>query len=129
MPRSLVEGLKAHRGSQAEAALKLGPAYARELDLVFANDLGLPLDERNLVQRHFKKIAQRAELPAELRLYDLRHTHATMLMAEGVNPKVVAERLGHTTIRTTLDVYSHVQPGMQESATRMIESALFGSRS
>ena len=125
LPRSIRTGLLEHRRAQAERALRLGARYARDLDLVFPNAAGLPVDERNLVQRHFKAIVQRAGLPGSLRLYDLRHTHATLLMAEGINPKVVAERLGHSTIRTTLDVYSHVQPGMQEEATDRIEATLF----
>ena len=55
----------------------------------------------------------------------IRHTHATMLLSEGVNPKVVAERLGHSTIVLTLDTYSHVLPDMQKQAADCIESLLF----
>ena len=51
-----------------------------------------------------------------IRFHDLRHTHATLLMKQGTNPKVVQERLGHSSISVTLDVYSHVVPGMQELA-------------
>ena len=125
LPSSLVAVLRDHRKRQAEHALKLGASYDRASDLVFANEAGKPLDSRNVVNRHFKPAVKAAGLPSPLRLYDLRHTHATMLMAEGINPKVVAERLGHATTRQTLDTYSHVQPGMQEEATRRIEEALF----
>ena len=114
-----------HGRTQAEAALKLGPAYNRELDLVFANEVGEPLDRRNLVQQHFKKIVKEAGLPVSLRLYDLRHTCCTLLLATGVNVKVVDERLGHASAAMTLNVYGHVLPGRQEEATRKLERALF----
>lgn len=67
-----------------------------------------------------------AELPATLTLYCLRHTCATLLLQAGVNPKIVSERLGHAGIRITLDVYSHVLPGMQDEATAHIERMLYG---
>ncbi|HEX8196389.1 MAG TPA: tyrosine-type recombinase/integrase [Pyrinomonadaceae bacterium] len=60
-----------------------------------------------------------------IRLYDLRHTCATLLLLVGVSPKVVAERLGHATITLTIDVYSHVLPTMQEAATEKLERMLF----
>ncbi len=77
------------------------------------------------MNRHFKPALERAKLPKEVRLYDLRHSHATALLAAGVHPKVAAERLGHATTRQTMDTYSHVLPGMQDEATRLIEDALF----
>jgi integrase len=125
LPLSLVAVLRDHRKHQAERALKLGPAYDRAADLVFANEVGAPLDLRNVVNRHFKPALEAAELPSTVRLYDLRHSHATALLAAGVHPKVAAERLGHATTRQTLDTYSHVLPGMQEEATRRIEDLLF----
>ena len=125
LPSSLAAVLRDHRKSQAEHALKLGLSYDRASDLVFANEAGTPLDARNVVNRHFKPAVKAAGLPNALRLYDLRHTHATMLMAQGINPKVVAERLGHATTRQTLDTYSHALPGMQEEATRRVEELVF----
>ncbi len=125
LPKSLAGALVEHRRRQSAQALALGPIYDRDLDLVFASEIGTPLDHRNLVRRHFKPAVRAAKLPPALRLYDLRHTHATTLLAEGVNPKVVAERLGHSSVRMTLDTYSHVLPGMQEEATELIEVALF----
>ncbi|HEX8146578.1 MAG TPA: tyrosine-type recombinase/integrase [Pyrinomonadaceae bacterium] len=59
-------------------------------------------------------------------MYDLRHTCATLLLSAGEHPKVVSERLGHASITLTLDVYSHVLPTMQESASQKMESILFG---
>jgi integrase len=60
-----------------------------------------------------------------IRLYDLRHTTATLLLQAGINPKIVSERLGHSTIVLTLDVYSHVLPNMQKDATDQLEQMLF----
>jgi integrase len=125
LPTSLARALTAHRKTQAEQALKLGGSYARDLDLVFANEVGLPLDLRNITQRHFKPALQRAGLPAIVRLYDLRHTCATLMLASGENIKVVAERLGHASPAMTLDVYVHTVPGQQEAATRKLEELLF----
>ena len=66
-----------------------------------------------------------AGLP-NIRLYDLRHTCATLLLTQGENPKVVSERLGHASVVLTLDTYSHVLPGMQKDATAKLETTLFG---
>ncbi|MEE8558221.1 MAG: site-specific integrase, partial [Myxococcota bacterium] len=84
-----------------------------------------PLGERNLVKRHFKPILEKANLPKEIRLYDLRHTHATLALANGINVKVVSERLGHASAAMTLDVYTHTLPGQQEEATRILERVIF----
>ena len=64
-----------------------------------------------------------AGLP-KLTIHGLRHTHATILLEQGVNPKVVSERLGHASVATTMDIYSHVLPDMQEKAALAIDTAL-----
>lgn len=92
--------------------------------LIFSNDKGEPIDYRNMYHRHFKRILKEAELP-DIRLYDLRHTCATLLLSAGVNPKVVSERLGHADITLTLNTYSHVLPDMQDKATSKLEEMLF----
>ena len=61
-----------------------------------------------------------------LRFHDLRHTHASLLLARGVHPKIVSERLGHASISITLDTYSHVLPGLQEDAVRDLDAWLAG---
>lgn len=94
-------------------------------NLVFAANNGNPLNLRNLVRRHFKPLLKNAGLP-DIRLYDLRHTCATLLMAAGENAKVVSERLGHTTTRMTLDTYTHVLSGMQQTATDKLAAIMFG---
>jgi integrase len=123
LPVSTIKELRAHRREQLEAKLKLGTAW-NDFDLVFASEIGTPLNPPN-VTRAFKKALQRAGIRTSIRLYDLRHTTATLLLQAGVNPKVVSERLGHSTIVLTLDVYSHVLPSMQEAATEQLESLIF----
>ena len=66
-----------------------------------------------------------AGLPVTARIHDLRHTTATLLLLANINPKVVSERLGHTSIKITLDTYSHLLPGMQQSAVTALEAALY----
>ena len=72
---------------------------------------------------HFKKLITDAKVPA-IRFHDLRHTCATLLLAEGVHPKIVQERLGHSDISMTLNRYSHVVPGMQRQAADTLDAAL-----
>lgn len=124
LPASVVRALVEHRRRQAEERLKAGAEY-RNLDLVFATGEGQPLIRLNVIHKHFKPILKRAKLSETLRLYDLRHTCATLLLAANENPKVVSERLGHASITLTLDVYSHVLPDMQQGASEKLESILF----
>ena len=100
---------------RSEIRLKLGGAYSAE-NLVFAAVEGTPL----------KQILKRANLSASFRLYDLRHTCATLLLAANEHPKVVSERLGHRSITLTLDTYSHVLPSMQQAASDKLERILYG---
>jgi len=125
IPESLVKGLGQHRAAQAEQALRTGSIYDRDADLVFGDEIGRPLDGLNLVRRHFRPAVQRAGLNPRLRVYDLRHTHASLLLASGESVRVVSERLGHASAAMTLDVYSHVLVGQQEAATKKIEAAIF----
>lgn len=127
LPASTLRALLVHRRQQAEERLKAGAAYQQN-DLVFATPEGGPLAPRNLKRRHFRPILERAKLPQDLRLYDLRHTCATLLLASNEHPKVVSERLGHASITLTLDVYSHVLPTMQEAASQKLESLLYGKK-
>lgn len=122
---SVINALKSHRRKQLEEKLKLGAAY-KNFDLVFASEVGTPIQPKNLLDRHFRPLLKKAELPS-IRLYDLRHTTATLLLSAGENPKVVSERLGHASIVLTLDTYSHVLPTMQESATNKLEKMMFGT--
>jgi integrase len=118
----LLQKLAAHKRTQGEARLKLGSAW-QAFDLVFCSDEGTPLTIPNITYRYFRPILTEAKLP-RIRLYDLRHTCATLLLIAEENPKVVSERLGHSTIVLTLDTYSHVLPTMQQGATARLEKML-----
>ena len=76
--------------------------------------------------RGFKKALKAAKLP-DIRLHDLRHTHATLALRAGIHPKIVSERLGHTTVSITLDTYSHAIPAMQEAAAALIAGLVFAA--
>lgn len=113
--------LQEHRHHQIEQRLLVGPAY-NDQDLVFATPTGTTLGD-STVRTTFTRILRTAGLK-RVRLHDLRHTAATLMLKAGVNPKVVSDRLGHSTISITLDIYSHVLPDMQrdgaEALARMI---------
>jgi integrase len=92
--------------------LRVGPGF-NSAELVFPGADGEPWWGSNFA-RVCRRVFDKAGI--ECRIHDLRHTHATMLLRQGVHPKVVSERLGHASIGITLDTYSHVMPGMQEEA-------------
>jgi integrase len=114
----VIEELKKHKALQNKQKLLLGSAY-RDNDLVFPAENGKPRDPKGFLE-HFQRLLQKAGLP-KLRFHDLRHTHATLLLLLGEHPKVVQERLGHSTIAVTLDTYSHVLPSLQQKATEKID--------
>jgi len=124
LPTTVVRSLKSHRRLQNEERLKAGRDYQAN-DLVFATTEGGPLIRRNLLRRHFRPILKKAGLQESIRLYDLRHTCATLLLAANEHPKIVSERLGHANITLTLDTYSHVLPSMQRAASEKLERILF----
>lgn len=99
----------------------LGDKYYLKENLVFANLFGKPFDTSNFTTRYFKKMLVQAGLDREFCFHDLRHTHATLLLKQGVNIKVISERLGHSTIQMTLDTYSHLMPDMQQTAVNALE--------
>lgn len=123
LPAPLLNKLAAHKRKQAAARLQAGASWHAH-DLLFCSELGTPLQIPNLTYRYFRPILEKAELP-RIRLYDLRHTCATLLLIAEENPKVVSERLGHSTIVLTLDTYSHVIPTMQRQATARLEKMLY----
>jgi integrase len=125
LPTPLVQKLISHKRKQAEQRLLAG-AFWQANNLVFCSETGTPLSIPNLTYRYFRPILEKAELP-RIRLYDLRHTCATLLLIAEENPKVVSERLGHSTIVLTLDTYSHVLPTMQQKATARLEKLLYSA--
>jgi integrase len=120
-----VEALKAHKARQLEERLKLGLGRAAPDALVFTTLEGDPVHPEGFSET-FQRNAKNAGLPI-IRFHDLRHTWATLALSSGIHPKVVQERLGHSNIAVTLNTYSHVVPGMQESAAVQVASLLFVS--
>ena len=94
-----------------------------ETDLLFHYKTGNPINPID-ISKGFVELSRAAGLP-RIRLHDLRHTHATLALQAGVHPKIVSERLGHSTISFTLDVYSHAIPHLQKEAAGQIASLLF----
>jgi integrase len=110
-----------YRLKQEHAQRLLGKTLAHT-DLVFSHPNGKPI-RPNSITRAFQTIARSVGLEGA-RLHDLRHAHATILLQQGVHPKIVQERLGHSTVATTLDIYSHVLPGLQEAAAQRFDEGL-----
>jgi integrase len=97
----------------------------QENDLVFPSTMGTPQDPRNVLAA-FKGILVQAGLP-DIRFHDLRHTAASLMLQQGIHPKVVQERLGHSKINITLDIYSHVLPSLQNEAAAKMDSLIGGA--
>jgi integrase len=94
-----------------------------ENGLIFASETGEPINRHSLIRQSFKPPLVRAGLPG-IRFHDLRHTCATLLLTRNVNPKIVSEMLGHSTIAITLDTYSHVLPNIRDQDAAAMEQAL-----
>jgi integrase len=117
----VVEELRRHRLRQAEDLLRLGQRQTNDTHLCL-RETGEFWTPRSITLE-FIQLIRRSGLP-RIRLHDLRHAHATHLLTTNIHPKVVQERLGHASIRMTLDLYSHVLPGMQESAAADLDVAI-----
>ena len=124
LTQAAVDVLRCHRVEQAQERLRLGAAW-EDRDLVFVGDIGQAVSPWILI-RHFRALLEGADLP-KIRFHDLRHTAATLLLGQGVHPKIVSEMLGHSNIGTTLDLYSHVTPVMQRQAADVMDAVLAGS--
>ena len=117
-----VAQLRLHRRHQLEDRMATGRRHKG--GYVFAKPDGSPIHP-DLISQTFERLLAKIDLP-RIRLHDLRHTHATILLQQGVNPKVVSERLGHASVSFTRDVYQHVLPGMQAQAAATFGTAIFG---
>ena len=106
MPQESIESLEAHRDHSG--------GKAGNGNFVFCHSDGSPLDP-DLVTQAFERMAKRSGLP-KFRFHDLRHTHASLMLSQGIHPKIVSERLGHSSIGITIDLYSHVLPTVQGEA-------------
>jgi integrase len=118
----VVRSLRDHRRRQLEERLAAGAAW-RDTGYVFTTPIGTPIDPDNF-SKAFKRIAERAGL-GDWHLHELRHSCASLLLAEGVPLKVVSEYLGHTNISTTADIYGHVAPPQFEAAAAAIDAAIW----
>jgi integrase len=122
LPAFAVDELRARRREQAEELLALGIRLTGDT-LLCARADGAPMQPRSLTHEFTRLVGRIKDMP-RVRYHDLRHSHATQLLAAGVHPKVAQERLGHSTISTTLDLYSHVTDTMQQDAATKLDSAL-----
>ena len=125
LPPSASIVLRSHRDNQRAQRLILG-LLVGDADLVFAHADGSPLLPHT-IPNVWKRLVKQAGFQG-IRLHDARHTHASLMLAQNVHPKIVSERLGHSSVSITLDVYSHVVPGLQEAAARAFDDGLNGHR-
>lgn len=121
VPGSIMKELKLFKRKQEKYIALVGSLYEDNTELVFASWQGKPFDTKQFTRRSFKRMLEKADIEKSFSFHDLRHTHATLLLKDGVNIKVISERLGHSTIAMTLDTYSHLMPDMQETAVRSLE--------
>ena len=113
--------LKQHLKKEMNICSKTSPKFPNDR-LLFCEPNGKPL-KPNTIGQHWTRLLRRLNYP-NIRFHDLRHTHASWMLKKGVSPKVIQERLGHSTISTTLDIYSHVTPGMQRQAVNIFDKIL-----
>jgi len=122
IPSLVAEELRRRRAEQAEELLRVGVRLSDQNHVVAQED-ARPLQPNSLTHEFVRILAKATDLP-RIRFHDLRHTHATHMLANGVHPKVAQERLGHSRVGITLDLYSHVLPGMQEDAAAKVDAAI-----
>lgn len=123
LPAPLIARMKLHKARQAAERLKIGPAW-EDSGYVFTTTIGTPIDPRNLY-REFKAICRRADL-GDWHPHELRHSAASLMLAQGVKLQVVSEVLGHSSIRLTADVYGHILAPDRQSAADAMSTALWG---
>jgi integrase len=120
LPSLVVEELRQHWIKQAQELLQIGIRQSRE-SFVYSREDGQPMQPRSLTHA-WDQFRARTTLP-RIRFHDLRHSHATHLLAGNIHPKIASERLGHSKVGITLDLYSHVLPGMQADAAARVDLA------
>jgi integrase len=118
-----IVALRDHREKQEAIRAAIGKPLTDD-DLVFSTPEGMPL-RPNTITRAWVMLAAKAGVKS-IRLHDARHTHASLMLKQGIHPKIVQERLGHATIQMTLDTYSHVTPGLQQAAAESFDRLLNG---
>jgi integrase len=126
IPDVVVKALVRHRKQQAQERLIAGGVWEHG-NLIFCDEIGQPMKQDH-VRHHFGKLAKAAELPEGITVYSLRHSCATLLLEAGVPLKIVSERLGHSTVMLTGDVYAHVNRSMQEQAADVLAGVVQAGR-
>jgi integrase len=125
LDKQTIDALRRHRAEQDADRKRFGAGWGADgLDLVFRDQLGGPVHPDRFT-RQFKTLVRQAGLPELRGPHNLRHTWATLALEAGVHPKVVSERLGHSTISITLDTYSHVVPSMDADAAAVVADSIF----
>jgi site-specific recombinase XerD len=119
--------LEAHRLRQDEFRRQFGPDYRSDLDLIFANPDGSPL-RPNSVSATVSRLCRRLGLPNGASLHTVRHSHASLLLEKGVDIATVSARLGHSSVRTTADIYSHAIRGKDRAAAQVWDDIMQRAR-
>jgi integrase len=122
IPEETLPKLEVHRKRQDEFRLRFGPDYRNDLDLIFSNPDGSPLKPNSIsatVSALFKRL--KIPKPKGVALHLLRHTLASQMLDSGVPLSVVSQRLGHSSVRVTADIYSHAIHGQDDEAVRRWE--------
>jgi integrase len=121
LPQVCLSALIEHRARQEQERIIAGSRW-KDAGFVFTTGIGTPLEPRNL-ERDYRQILESAGLPY-VRIHDLRHTAATLLLTQGVHSRVVMELLGHSQIAVTMNLYSHVVPSLRKEAAEQMDAAL-----
>src|SRR6266508_1934631 len=117
MPATLATALREHQ---------MASRFKDSEDLIFSTEKGTTIDGHNFVHRVFDPALRQAGLP-KIRFHDLRHSFASLLIAQGEHPKLISEQLGHASVQITLDRYGHLLPASYDSAGERLDAALFGA--
>jgi integrase len=121
LPVKTAEALRAVRFHQDQRRRAVGPGWPNG-NFVFTSSTGQPLDQRNVL-RMFRRVLRKAKLPG-MRFHDLRHSCASLLLAQHISPRVVMETLGHSRISVTMDTYTHVMPALMQDAADAMDRSL-----
>ena len=125
LPVKTAEALRELRLQQHHARRTAGSSWHRG-DFVFTSSTGQPLDQRNVL-RMFRRVLRKAKLP-RMRFHDLRHSCASLLLAQHISPRVVMETLGHSRISVTMDTYTHVMPALMRDAADAMDRSIDSGR-
>lgn len=125
IPDAALQTLRRHKDAQAFEAKRLGDPWANTSNLVFVTELGKPLNG-TAVTHKFQDLIESAGLP-DMRFHDLRHAAATLMLASGLDIKIVSEQLGHANISQTGDIYGHISPATKREAADRLDSFVRGA--